>query len=109
MSRAKELLDLSIRAAISGSDDPTANGISIEDDYLRRERDENRRESGLFVLRAPEERTEVEKAIWKSNKQLEELEDERWKRTEADEEAHLEKEFDERFQHTFIPRLVLKV
>jgi len=95
MSRNKDLQDLTIRMAISGSEDPECLGIQIEDDYLKREKEENKREAGYPVVTEVLGRTDVEASFWKSDKDMEACHTERWKKAEELEEAHLEKEFDE--------------
>ena len=110
MPRAKELRDLDIKIAISGNDEDIGNtGVQIEEDYFRRERNENRREAGFYVREQSEGRTDLEKDIWKSLKQLEALAAERWMAQEVDEESHLEKNYDEDRFHPYVPKTIVKV
>lgn len=95
MSRNKDLQDLNIRMSISGSEDPDCLGIQIQDDYLKREKEENRREAGYTVKTEVLGRTDVETSMWKSDKDMEACHTERWKKAKELEEAHLEKEYDE--------------
>ena len=76
MSRKRDLQDLSIRLAISGCEDVGECPVRIEDDYLLREKMENRMEQGFSVPEdfIPEMRTEYEKEVYKAAKALEELE-----------------------------------
>lgn len=109
MGRTKELQDLNILMAISGCEDLGNLGIQIEEDYLRRERQENRREAGYYVREPVLERTDLEKAIWKSAKALEELALVRWQKTQDEKDMHLEKEYDEDRMHPYIPKIIIKI
>ena len=97
MSRDKELRDLAIIQALSGSEDLVIPGMQIEDDYLLREKMENRREQGFWVSKKwlPESRTELEKLIWKGDRMQEALYLERWVGDQDEKESHLAKEYDE--------------
>ena len=86
MSRNKDLKDMAIVRAISGG----IPGVSIDDDYFRREREENRREQGLYVCTELNQRTDMEKSIWRRDKFLEELNLDRWKVDQIAKTAHLE-------------------
>lgn len=79
MSRKKEERDQSILRALSGHDDLRSSCMQIEDNYLLREKMENRREQGFWVSKKwlPEPRTELEIAIFKADKAMEEIEGER--------------------------------
>ena len=76
MSRAKQLMDANVCIAISGCEDIENPGISIVEDYFKREREENRREAGLTIEINEENlpRMEREIQIWLHNKNLSELE-----------------------------------
>jgi hypothetical protein len=82
MSKSKDRKELALRIAISGhnSDELSKIGVSIEDDYLRRESRENLR-MGLvstivnsWMKKFKQKRTEMELDIWKQDRQMAELE-----------------------------------
>jgi hypothetical protein len=77
--RRVELRDQAILMAISGCEDLTVSPMHIEDDYLLREKMENRREMGLRVPKRfiPDLRTDFEKQVFKADKQMEQLEGDR--------------------------------
>ena len=84
MSKNKDLKDMAILQALSGSESPEHHGMQIETDYFLREKMENMREQGLNV---PEEhlpiiRSQNEKDIWKRQHWLAELEQTRTNRPE---------------------------
>jgi hypothetical protein len=98
MSHKKELQDLSIRAAISGCEDPKAPGVLIEENYFKRERRENLQASCLTSWRPHRPKmgmTEYEKEAWKAAAQFRALHDERYQKFEESKEAHLEPDYDE--------------
>ena len=111
MSRDKDVRDLVILKAISGSDSPSSLGIQIEDDYLMREKMENRREAGFWVSKKwlSEPRSEVEKSFWKSEKMLEALHLERWKKDQDEKESHLAEEYDEDRMPILVSKRVIKI
>jgi hypothetical protein len=75
MSRDKDNRDLGVLIAMSGTGDSGCISAEIVDDYLLREKMENAREQGFSVPEdfIPDERTEVEKELWKAAKSMEEL------------------------------------
>jgi hypothetical protein len=114
MSHKKELQDLSIRAAISGCEDLKSPGAYIEEDYLRRERNENLREAGFTVRLAYNEEeikgmTEFEREVWKAAAQLRELHDERYEAFIKEKEGHLEDEIDIDYVELIPDKVVIKL
>ena len=78
MARRDELRDLAILRALTGEEDPMHTSMAIVEDYFLREYEENRREQGFRVPDSSDElRTELEKEIWRYNKNLSDLEGER--------------------------------
>lgn len=75
MKRIKVHEELHVLEAISGCEDPSSLGIQIEDNYLKRERMENRREQGFWVSNKwlPEIRSTQEKEDYRHIKMLEDL------------------------------------
>jgi hypothetical protein len=95
MGKQREDRDLAIKIAISGNDRDIGNpGVAIVDDYLKREKRENFRESLLWIRPVVVRRTETEVSIWIQDKRLEELNTARWDQLQAAKEAHLEIEYD---------------
>ena len=86
MGRQHELQDAAICMGISGSDDIENPGVSIIEDYFIRECEENRRESGLPVAFNPDTtgRSESEIQLWKNQRDLSELEQQRTNRPEME-------------------------
>ena len=83
MTKTKDQRDQALLKAIFGESDIGAMDGHIEDDYLRREKVENALEQGESVPdeAIPEFRSEEEKIIWKSNKDMERVEGCRVNRT----------------------------
>jgi hypothetical protein len=109
MSRDKELRDLAIVQALSGSEDLKSPGVQIEDNYLRREREENRREQGFWVLNRVVPRTDLERAIWKTDKDMERHYLERWQKEQDEKVAHLQVEYDEDRMPIQVSKRVIKI
>lgn len=109
MSRNKDLRDLAIQLAISGDESPGSSHIQIESDYLRREREENRREQGLFVRMDLLERTDFEKSVWNCNRLHEEMNNERWMKYQDGKQAHLESDYDEDRLPNVASKRIIKV
>lgn len=111
MKKSRSERDLQIMVAISGSENPLSLGIQIEDDYLLREKVENRKEHGYRIPRRfiYEERTDFEKQIWKHDKLREGQEVDRWLAEKAAKTAHLEDEFDEDRQQIEIAKPVVVI
>jgi hypothetical protein len=78
----RSALDIAILSAITGLDNPFDGDISIEEDYLLREKMENLRESGFPVPEEflPTERTAYEKREYRERKWMEGIEDSRTRR-----------------------------
>jgi hypothetical protein len=85
----KHLRDMAIK---KGCDE--VDGMQIEDDYLRREYYENRREAGFEIPdeALPTPRSSIEISIFKANKNLEECEGERVNRNDGEYDGHDEEE-----------------
>ena len=82
MRKRKGQTDVDICMAISGNDDVDhAGGLSVVEDYFKREREENRREAGFEVNMDPDVgRSELEVRAWQNDKYLSELEQARTNR-----------------------------
>jgi len=99
--QAKKQQDWAIQEAISGTEFPDPPGISIVEDYFKREWEENRKEAGYPVRLDPDAaRTELEVEVWKHDKALSELESERVNRKMPEYPGNDEE---------FIPLLVNKI
>lgn len=106
--RNREVRDAVILAALSGNDDISSSGFQIENDYLKRESEENRREAGFRVRVELHEFTAIETSIWKANKAMEACYLARWKEDQDSMVAHLEKEYDEDRMHGYVSLKVIK-
>jgi len=114
MSHSKELQDLAVRQSLSGCEDLKSPGVYIEDDYLRRERNENLREQGFSLRLAYGEEevkgmTEYEKEVWKAAAQLREIHDQRYLVFKAKETEHLEDEIDIDYVELIPEKVVVKL
>jgi hypothetical protein len=109
MSRNKDLRDLAIQIAISGDESPGNSHIQIESDYLKREREENRREQGLFVRMDLLERTDLEKSIWNCDRLSQEVNNERWLKGQVEKDSHLENDYDEDRLPIVVSKRIIKV
>ena len=111
MSRRSEIRDTQILMALTGSEDASSMSMQIIDDYLVREKIQNRREQGYIIPEEhlPQPVSELEKRYHQDMAMIAQLESERADRPSLEYPGLDEEEAQDNYELQHGPKLVVKL